>query len=454
MAEKIWKSLNSTRLAISLLIILTVVSVVGIIIPQDLPSFQYLHKLGGFWGKIVLGAQFDHVFSAPWFYALLGLLSLNLVACILTRLWKNLIRSFKVSFLGSEAEIEGFKHQYSFITGKSVPAAREGAVKSLRKLGFSTHLDEKSSQVSGKKGGLKEVGSIAFHSSIILLFIGGLLGKFGGYSVLQEFENGQVAPVPQRTFLVRSDWFKIETNEKGEIKEYMTKLSVLKPDSSLILEKVVEVNSPLTYQGVRFYQASYNKESEAVQDVSLLIKGIGKDTFSYEGTFPFNQAAPIPGTKTLLTVKRFLGDFVLEGEHNVPGLRSKEHNNPAILVGMADNNDKPIDQWIFQNFPDVHEAKGKYKVVLLEYTPILSTGIQIRYSPGIQLIWTGILLMTLGILAMFYVSKRSLWVFIKEQDGKTSVSIGGISDRAPSSFRKAFEAACASVKNTIEGGSC
>jgi cytochrome c biogenesis protein len=454
MIDKVFKFLSSTRLAIFLLIFLTVVSVIGIIIPQELPAFQYIHKLGAMAGKILLLLGLDHIFSTVWFYALLGMLSVNLGACILTRLIKNFNRSMAKTFLTSPQEIDGFKHHFSFSTAQSVKTATENILLALKTKSFGFKVDEATSQICAKKGFLREIGSLVFHFSIILLFIGGLIGKFGGFSQQKELRNGEIAAVPDRPFLVRSDGFKIETNEKGEIKDYKTKLTLLNPDSSVILGKVIEVNAPLSYQGVRFYQASYGKESERIESVRLRITGMEGDSLAYEGSFPLGAPVTLPDQGLTLEVKRFLGDFVMDTDAKQPYSRSKEHDNPAVQVVMTGKGGEPLlEQWAFQNFPNVHMSKGKYQVSFVDYTPLYYAGIQIKHTPGMALIWMGILLMTFGIFAMFYLSKQAVWIFIKEtSDGSSVISIGGSSGSLPSSFNREFHEICRTLQKTVEKG--
>jgi hypothetical protein len=75
MWHKTWEFLKSIRLAIVLLLIITGVSILGVLVPQGGEGFQYVQKYGNAGAKIILATGFDHVFSTLWFYALLGLLA-------------------------------------------------------------------------------------------------------------------------------------------------------------------------------------------------------------------------------------------------------------------------------------------------------------------------------------------------------------------------------------------
>lgn len=454
MFEKIWKSLSSTRLAIFMLILLTLVSVIGMAVPQGLPPEAYYNKLGRGVGGVLLFLRLDHLFSTAWFYAMLGVLSLNLLACIVNRLTKNLSASLSFHFLSSPAEAEALKCNTGFKTDRSRAEVLGLTERALRKLSFRVRYDEQRGLFAAKKGSLKDIGSLVFHCSMLVLFAGGLVGKFSGYSILQDLKEGVPVPVPDRSFLVRSDGFMLETLPDGTIKDYKSKLSLLNSDGTVFRTKTIEVNDPLTHEGIRFYQSSYGRESDRVIDATLSIQGLmGKDSTVRSGTFPFGQPVSLPGTQATITVAGFIGDFTFDTQSRTAFARSKSHDNPAIRVVVVENGDTVHDQWSFQRYPDVHMGKSGLRVSLEGFTPIYYTGIQVRSNPGVPLIWAGIILMTLGILAIFYISKVSLWVFVNEEGPKTtSFVLGGSAGPFSPGFQKEFDRICGIIRKSVEGG--
>lgn len=453
MINKTWTFLSSIRLALALLIILTVISVAGIVVPQGLLPEQYLNKLGGFWGNVILKTGMDRLFSTVWFYSLLGVLSINILSCIFTRLWSNVARAMDFPFLASAADAGLLKHSFSCVSDLRPQAAVQATLRALKAESFRVRANAEGTQICAKKGSLKEYGSFLLHFSLILLFAGGLMGKFGGYSVLKELGQGEVSPVRDRNFLVRADWFKIETNEKGQVKDYKSQLTLLRPDSSLIVTKVIEVNYPLTHEGVRFYQASYGMETGRIQEAFLRLNGPGLDSAGVEGRFPFDSAVVLQGPGMVLRVTQFLGDFVMDTRSRQPYSRSREHDNPAVKVALTRGADTLMNQWIFQRYPDVHMGEGPYKAAFLDYTPLYYSGIQVKRSPGSAFIWLGILLMSFGIITVFWVSKRSVWVFVAAKGAVSEITVGGRTDNPASLFNGEFEALCRAIREqTGKGG--
>jgi len=79
------------------------------------------------------------------------------------------------------------------------------------------------------------------------------------------YSTGTSTPI-ELGFEIRCDSFAIEYYDNGMVKEYKSHLTVLE-DGKEILKRFIEVNSPLTYKGITFYQSSY----EGYQDFIITI---------------------------------------------------------------------------------------------------------------------------------------------------------------------------------------
>lgn len=447
--RKIIGFLGSIRLAIILLIIITVVSIFGILIPQGLPYNQYYHKWGAIGGKGLLLLGIDHVFSTTWFYLLLGLLSCNIAVCSITRLWKNIRNSLKKSFLTGKTDIEKCRHSATITSIVPGVSAKGAIIKILKRQHYAllTREEDGGFQVVARKGVLKDIGSLIFHLSIVILFIGGIIGAKYGYSLSKDIRNGQIISIPDRSFLLRSDWFKLELNDDGSPKDFKTKLSVLSPkDSSLILEKVIEVNAPLSYEGIMFYQSSYGQDN-TISGVSVHIMGPGLADSGFTGTIAYETITNIPNSDLTVTIGNYLPDFIIDMESRIAGSRSDQPNNPAVKIVLTRGNDTLYNHWAFAKFPNQHATDEAYKIMATEFGTSFYTGIQIRKNPGVPLIWIGILLMTAGIFAVFYIPKKSLWVLI---DSQSTITIGGTSNRAPADFQTEFEKLESTIKSLLK----
>jgi cytochrome c biogenesis protein len=443
---------GSIRLAITLLIVTTVVSFFGVVIPQGLPQELYLHKWGTSLGRVILAVGVDHLFSAFWFYLLLALFSCNILVCSSTRLWKNARNSLRKSFLPSKAAFGQFKHSVTFSSPKDSRTASDAAAAFLRKRRYSVKVQESGFgiQVAGRKGLLKDIGSLVFHVSIVILLIGGLVGTRYGYSIVKQLRNGQITDVPDRAFFLRCDWFKLERNDEGAIKDYLSKLTLLSPDSSVLVEKIIEVNNPLTYQGIRFYQSSYGQDPRRVADVALKITGPDLPGEGFSGSIPYDSSVMLPNTGLTVLATDFIPDFIIDMDTRQASSRSDEPNNPAVKVLLFRGKDTLYDHWAFFKFPEQHAKSEAFKVIADWYTPLYYTGIQVRRNPGEWVIWFGIICMTLGILAVFYVSRRSLWILVQPgTSGSSEVSFCWSGSRAAGDSQKDFEKTGESLKEIL-----
>ena len=84
-------SLSSVRLTITLLIIVSVASIFGTVIPQNGTPEEYLRIYTASTYKILWILGFLDMYHAGWFVFLLALLSLNLIVCSLRR-WPSVRR--------------------------------------------------------------------------------------------------------------------------------------------------------------------------------------------------------------------------------------------------------------------------------------------------------------------------------------------------------------------------
>lgn len=427
--KRLWEFLGAVRLAIILLIVLAVVSVVGIIIPQGLATELYLQKWGAFRGKLILWCHVDRMFSALWFYGLLLLLSLNVFVCSVTRLFRNLRRSTTAHFLANAAAVSRCKHTVDCtVAGTREDVARKARALLKRRRYFTAQKSENTGdvQVWGNKGLLKDIASLVFHLSLVLLLVGGLIGRMTGYSYHQKLIEGQVAPVRDRDFSVRLDRFELERNDRGQIKDYRSKLTLLALDDREILTREIEVNSPLSHQGIQFYQSSYGTDAGSADNLRFLVGGHEMDSLTNVVTVDELGVPARIGTSDMwITVSRFLSDFMFDTRSHQAFSRSLDHHNPAAYVTVNNAADTVYQGWVFVRHPGVHAPEGGYKVNFTGYDQRLYTGILVRKNPGVPMIWVGIILMSLAVCTMFYMSRCNVWVAVTQADDHTVRAVLG-----------------------------
>jgi cytochrome c biogenesis protein len=429
------------------------VSFVGVVIPQGSPVEFYLIRWGK-WGNLIIITGLNRIFSTQWFYLLLEILSLNVLVCSFKRLLKNIKNARVKKFWSSADKLATFKFNHSFSTILDMTKL-ESLISAFLKNHFysiSIQSTQKGIQIYSRKGLFKAYGSFFFHIGIVILFLGGMYGKMKGNTYIQQFSKNDTKSVENRDFLVRCDWFKIEKNENGMIKDYKSKLVLLRPDSSVITEKIIEVNSPLSYKGIRFYQSSYTTDPERVKNILLHLSGPG---FAHQGvidTFEFAEEIAFPNSELRLFIGPYVPDFVIDRETKTVMTRSNQPYNPAMKVTVYSSSDTLFNRWLFARFPTQHPSVTKYDVKLIDFTPEYSTGIQVRDNPGVPIIWISIIIMTIGIMATFYFSKEKIWIFIESEEiRKKSIYIGAKLGEDFDSAQIKFKKICHKLEKDITG---
>jgi len=241
----------SVQVAVVTLILLATISIIGTVLQQEnigdigdnLTLFQQFFGDAGRARRafdISDKIGFFNLYHTWYFYALLGLLSTSLIVCSLRRLpqtWRIMAHP-KV-----ELDESGFKASPNRRSLSMRPAGAEAgeAVKAiLRKGGFRLRESERDGvrYLFGQKGAYSRLGIYTTHFSIIMIFIGGIIGSvygFKGYMQITEGETssqfalrGVEQKIGRLPFEVRCDDFTVENYPgSGRPKDFFSQLTVI-----------------------------------------------------------------------------------------------------------------------------------------------------------------------------------------------------------------------------------
>jgi cytochrome c biogenesis protein len=237
-------------------------------------------------------------------------------------------------------------------------------------------------------------------------------------------------------FTLRCDGVGMERYPDGSPKQYWSQLAV-EENGREVKRKKIFVNEPLTYKGVRFFQASYSPSGaprKLVFDASWTDNGRNQhppQTF----TLRPGELARLDAQGTRVELADFIPDFVLEG--NQIASRSDEPRNPAIQLVVTFPGGKQARVWIFPKAPDMaapNESGINFQLRDLEMEYM--TGLQVAREPGQNLIWSGCLLLTAGLMMALYMSHVRVWGVVgRDRRGRPALLLGG----QPSKYREHFE---------------
>lgn len=188
-ARWFWRQLTSMRVALLLLLLLSLGAIPGSLIPQTgadaakVEAFRATHTtLAPVYDKLGL----FHVYSSVWFSAIYILLFVSLIGCIVPRTWQ-FIGQLRGRPPGAPRRLDRLPAYTTWRTTAEPEQVREAALALLKKRRFRAHTA--GDAVAAEKGYVRELGNLAFHISLIVLlvaFASGQLFKSDGTKLMVE----------------------------------------------------------------------------------------------------------------------------------------------------------------------------------------------------------------------------------------------------------------------------
>lgn len=368
--EKLFKDLRGVFLSIKttilLLVVIASVSITGTLIPQQKEVDEYVFHYGETLYQLFDLFGLSNVFGSWWFRLLLVLLMINLVACSASRLPRFL--------------------------------AQKGLT---------------------KREWLGRLGPHLTHFSLIVILAGSLVGNIWGFKGYVNIPQGETVSVVavrgsnqllDLNFSIRCDKFEVSYYPGSQMpKEYLSDL-VVTENGREVLKKAIQVNDPLKFKGISFYQSSYGfmppKPGESKAELQIIPKGNRSEGFRLK--IAEGETREIPGTDYRVQLLSFVPDFGLDKENHIIS-KSEQPNNPAIQINIFQNGKLSFKGWSFLKFPDFHGSKDDtYQVKFLNYSggrPY--TGLMVVKDPGVLVVWTGFGLLIIGLCFAFGFRRKS-----------------------------------------------
>jgi len=437
----------SVKLAIILIIILTIASIVGTLIPQHRSHEEYLLRYGQL-TSLLEKIQLTKVYQSFWYLALLFLFALNLTVCTLLRLPPKVKRVFRPNLHFQPADIAALRFHQKLQLNAPFDSVRLNIHKILKSHHY--HLREKKGD-SGlallarkKMAGL--FGADVVHLALLLILSGGLASGLFSFRADLMLHEGETVPIAQAGFFVRLDSFETEYYPGGQVKDWKSRLTILEGEKEVI-SRTIEVNHPLNYKKYLFYQSAYGWDWDKAE-VEIMVRLGGEPGLEKSARIKIGEKVSLSDSLDIY-VHRFLPDFVLD-ENRRPFSRSNEPNNPAALVEVSRKGEKIFSGWLFARFPDfgqVHPDKSApLSLQLKDFTASEYSVIHVSRDPGLGFIWTGCALIMLGLFLAFYWPPREIRFWLKEEADRTVVFAGGLASKQRENLAREMELIIASLK--------
>jgi cytochrome c biogenesis protein len=453
--RSVWKFLSSIKLAIVVIIVLTVASIVGTLIPQGRSLAEYSARYGSL-GSLFVALRLTTLYRSTWFLALLIIFAANTVVCTLSRFGPKWRRAFRPLPDAGPKSVSSMHSSCRLHFPLPLETARERVEKELGGRRYVVHrtTHDGKAVLQARKRRLGWFGSDIVHLGLLVILAGGFTSGLSSRRSELALADGQTAQVPRASFEVRLDKFEIEYYAPGQPKDYKSTVTVLEGGAP-VLTRTIEVNEPLKYKGVTFYQQGYGPDWDRARCVLELAKA-GEPASSRTVSLQVGERTPVAGPDvTAVLVRRFVPDFVI-GEGSQVQSRSGEPNNPAAFVEAWKGEERVFSGWIFARYPEFGQGHGggetaarnalQIAVVLKDYAAPPYSVLEAAHDPGANVIWIGCGLVSLGFFLAFYWPPREIRIVLEASQGRVELTAGGQAAKSRESFQAEFDGIFASLR--------
>ncbi len=457
--KMLWGFFSDVRVGVGLLVLIAVLTMVGTFLPQVSGGADelshYVETIGRDRAALYNKLDLFDLYNSWYFNGILGLMCLALVIVSLDRFpkhWK-LFRQWqpapsdqkfrtaslrdRLNLKGAAAKLGDIQLAVKSVFGKAAVTEKNGA----------TYLYV-------NRGRINRLGMYFVHVGILTIAFGTYYGSRTGFAygqmrILEGFNTSKfllvdrldenLEPVVYRMelpFAVRNDKFTVEfyrdlkTKQISErAKEFRSKVTFIE-DGKETLKTDLLVNEPVTYRGITFYQASYEKAG----GVAHLMAGKPTDKIPTGYEAELDRPFRLAGSDDSYVVVEYVPEFTTEKEGNL---------GPAVYIERRNPDGTVADTFpVLQNYPGADSLrKGTHIFMLDKFVPRYVTGLQLTCDPGINITWAGCVLMIAGLLIAFYIPHRQIWVRV---DGG-GIALAAYTNRLEDSVSKKFQALVARI---------
>ena len=417
----------SVKLTLFVLFMLAILSIIGTVVPQNKPAEFYVEAYGANMAGLFQTLDVPDMYNSWWFTGVLILLSINMIVCILER-FPNAWRLMTMDNLQTKLrKLERMGQRGIFASEISVSRTTEALKDIFARKGwkFQEKNQDDGTLLFAQKGAWSRLGVYAFHASIIVIFVGAMIGSFWGYkagvriaettSTDTVYEFGTNKPI-KLDFEVKCKRFKLTYYETGMPKEFRSDLAIIENGREVFAKSIV-VNDPLTYKGLTFYQSSYEPYNKMLVTLKNNKTGVAR-----EFLIPPGEEIPWAEEKVSFGV-------INKQMTTTPG-------HFRYKIWFNDNSGEAATLWMEEDSTSsVQRPQSAYTITLKEF---FATGLQVTKDPGVWWVYFGCTVMILSLIVAFFFSHRRIWVHVSESGQGSRVLIAGSANKNQVGFDKTF----------------
>ena len=506
-SKEFTKLFSSVKLAVCLFILLAIIIFLGSCIPQEplVGRLALIEQFGLSQYQLLKSLGLNDVFHSWWYLGIFILLALNLIVASFIKVFPRSKKTFSwPSFLKEiprktpppperglpnpfleptlrglgVKNLDSFEIPLSFsISDNHKNTEWNNLKQKLKNNNWEIKVNENDNSLISRKGAYHRLAPSLTHIGILTILFGALISLLFGF-------NGIIEGIPEDRFIISSKedsqrsyilvttskifhspiWIgkspefeveigntKRENYADGNPKQWFTELKFFSNNGDSLKATIASVNDPVSYAGIDFYQADWNRVLRLKfnnQDFEIKLDKI-KLGNQKTGEVALNQVSKDLGLLFLVTEKdeispanwvlppapleRGSSRFTVTTNRFLNASKLKLISTKRISNSVDDINLKPIAELSPNQEADIGPMKFKF---IGAYS---KTGIQYKYSPGDIPMIIGMIILIIGVSFAFG-SKRTIWAIRKNIDdinkndirvSKTSTLAPGVSPPSP-----------------------
>ncbi|WP_298288132.1 cytochrome c biogenesis protein ResB [Thiomonas sp.] len=330
--------LSSMRFAIALLVVVAIASIIGTVLTQGQPYNNYINQFGPFWAEVFRKFELYNVYSSWWFLLILTFLVVSTSLCLI-RNTPKIVTDLKTYKEGvREQSLRHFheRAEAAFGVGRAAIVERLSGI--MRSRGYTFRVQERpavqddgagATMIAAKTGGLNRIGYVLTHAAFVMICVGALFdgdmmikaqmwlfGKEplktnmlisqvpevnklsvhnptfrgnlqipdGGESNMAVLTLGDGVLLQPLPFEIHLKKFNIDFYSTGMPRLYSSDVVITDPRTGKSFPAKIEVNHPLTYDGVTIFQSGFADGGSELFLKAWPMHGPSDKTFDLTGT--------------------------------------------------------------------------------------------------------------------------------------------------------------------------
>jgi cytochrome c biogenesis protein len=411
-SERLITIFASVKLTVTLISLIAASVLIGAWCPQESQAGQekIIEQFGETMALNLIQWGVADIFHSPWFLMLIGLLTLNMVACSCQRVFPKVrLLKLPMPFLGAK-EIERMPYHATADYAKDF----DNVVTAFRRRGYIVRRQD--NKLTAEFGKFAKLAATVEHIGLLTLLLGVTITSWTGFSGFKPVRLGDdlsfgksehsklwIGKLP--SWKVHVDATRREDYESGDAKQWYSDLSVVSPNGKILSKQQISVNNPLLYEGVDVYQSSWGLDQLVLSfngdQRSLQLRPMGK-----------RFAAFLPLDQTTIFI------FSLKNQTEPLRLFAKrlDWKAPRLLVEL------PVGQ---------STMLGTVKLTYEKVLPV--TGLQYKCDPGLPITYTAFGFIITGVL-LAMIPHRLAWATLNGG----ALTLGGRSVKAKVGFERSM----------------